>query len=220
MDMKKKDKGEQGKYGQKISSMLNKIDNLDSLSAQSDQESREIKKTPPEFMKYAPSKHLDSDQKASAEEDDYGSMSIPFEIPNVDRSTSMADETSLLHMKNLSQTIEATTHLIKDLIEANESLKKNAKEIITSLEIQLSEEKSYSARILDEYHASKKQSAEIKERDALRNQELENFIQILQARLEQAKQELNGAENSIENISRNITDGLAEAIEISRKITK
>jgi hypothetical protein len=38
--------------------------------------------------------------------------------------------------------------------------------------------------------------------------------------LEQAKQELNGAGNFIENISRNINDGLAEAIEISRKITK
>lgn len=218
--MKKKDKEEQKKYGQKISSMLNKIDDFKSLSAQTEQETREIKKTPPEFMKYAPSKHFDSEQKASSAENDYGSMSIPFEIPNVDRSPPLADETSLLHMKNLSQTIEATTHLIKDLIEANESLKKNAKEIINSLEIQLSEEKSYSARITDEYHALKRQSAEIQEKDALQKQELENFIHILEARLEQARQELSAAGNFIENINRNINNSLAEAIDFSKKITK
>ena len=218
--MKKKDKEEQKKYGQKISSMLNKIDDLESLSAHTEQETREIKKTPPEFMKYAPSKHFDSEQKASSAEDDYGSMSIPFEIPNVDRSPPLADETSLVHMKNLSQTIEATTHLIKDLIEANESLKKNAKEIINSLEIQLSEEKSYSARITDEYHALKRQSAEIQEKDALQKQELENFIHILEARLEQARQELSAAGNFIENINRNINDSLAEAIDFSKKIIK
>ena len=218
--MKKKDKEEQKKYGQKISSMLNKIDDLESLSAHTEQETREIKKSPPEFMKYAPSKHFDSEQKASSAEDDYGGMSIPFEIPNVDRSPPLADETSLVHMKNLSQTIEATTHLIKDLIEANESLKKNAKEIINSLEIQLSEEKSYSARITDEYHALKRQSAEIQEKDALQKQELENFIHSLEARLEQARQELSAAGNFIENINRNINDSLAEAIDFSKKIIK
>ena len=218
--MKKKDKEEQRKYGQKISSMLNKIDDLDSLSAHADAETREIKKTPPEFMKYAHPKHFESEQKASAAEDDYGSMSIPFEIPSVDSSPRLADESSLIHMKNLSQTIEATTHLIKDLIEANETLKKNAKEIINSLEIQLSEEKSYSARVTDDYHALKRQSAEEQEKDALQKQELENFIQILEERLEQARQELSAVDRFIENIGRNINDTIAEARDFSKKGTR
>ena len=202
--MKKKDKEDLKTAQTKIGSLLNKLEDLDFLTPEHDPYLQEAPSSaPPEFMKYAHAKHVEADLKIkSAQNEPLGSNHQPS--PTI--------------KNHLSETIEATTQIIKELIEVNDTLKNNAREAISALETQLSNEQAYSSHIFNELDQIKKESESARERDAHRIQELERLVSILSAKLKQSMQELHASKDWFDHLNKSINDGLIDAIRVAEKI--
>ncbi len=216
--MMKKDKEDLKIAQTKIGSLLNKLEDLDFLTPEHDPYLQEAPSSaPPEFMKYAHAKHVEADLKTKSQQDEpLGSNNLPFEIPRVDSKN--AHQPSPTIKNHLSETIEATTQIIKELIEVNDTLKKNAREAISALETQLSNEQAYSSHIFNELDQIKKESESARERDAHRIQELERLVSILSAKLKQSMQELHASKDWFDHLNKSINDGLIDAIRVAEKI--